>query len=136
MLSKSPVKCSTHSGYYININWPRNLGGRKKKLGKRKSLSEIFNGDNKQRRQIINRKGFKLLACISEGKILTTGDRNFKKIFIPVLFLDITSHILRREHGSTPVDGSSKMTTLDPPMRAMDMDNFLFIPPDNVPTLL
>lgn len=107
-----------------------------KKLGKRKSLSEIFNGDNKQGRQIINGKGFKLLACISEGKILTAGDRNFKKVFIPVLFLDITSHILRREHGSTPVDGSSKMTTLDPPMRAMDMDNFLFIPPDNVPTLL
>lgn len=74
--------------------------------------------------------------CVPEGKTVTVGCRNYKKVFIPVLFLDITSHILRREHGSTPVDGSSKMTTLDPPIRAMDMDNFLFIPPDNVPTLL
>ena len=67
---------------------------------------------------------------------MAAGWRSYKKVLIPVLFLDITSHILRREHGSTPVDGSSKMTTLDPPMRAMDMDNFLFMPPDNVPTLL
>lgn len=86
--------------------------------------------------EIINRKGFSLFVCIPEGQIITAGWRSYKKVLIPVLFLDITSHILRREHGSTPVDGSSKITTLDPPIRAMDMDNFLFIPPDNVPTLL
>lgn len=86
--------------------------------------------------EIINKKDFNLCACISEGKTITAGWRSYKKVLIPVLFLDITSHILRREHGSTPVDGSSRITTLDPPMRAMDMDNFLFIPPDSVPTLL
>lgn len=85
---------------------------------------------------LLNRKGVGLVASIPEDKVMTAGWTSYKKVLIPVLFLDITSHILRREHGSTPVDGSSKMTTRDPPIRAIDMDSFLFIPPDKVPTLL
>lgn len=57
-------------------------------------------------------------------------------ITVPFLFLEIISQILLREHGSTPVVGSSRITTLDPPRRAIAMDNFLFIPPDRVPASL
>lgn len=114
----------------ILTHCPRNLAGKREDLGKGRAHVGLLV------KIIINRKGFSLLVCIPESKPMTVGWRSYKKVPIPVLFLDMTSHILRREHGSTPVDGSSKMTTLDPPMRAMDMDNFLFMPPDNVPTLL
>lgn len=57
-------------------------------------------------------------------------------ITVPFLFLEIISQILLREHGSTPVVGSSSITTLDPPRRAIAIDNFLFIPPDREPASL
>ena len=46
------------------------------------------------------------------------------------------SQMLRLEQGSTPVVGSSRTTRREPPMKAMEMDSFLFIPPDRVPTRL
>lgn len=57
-------------------------------------------------------------------------------ITVPFLFLEMISQILLLEQGSTPVVGSSRITTLDPPSRAMAMDNFLFMPPDRVPASL
>lgn len=57
-------------------------------------------------------------------------------MIVPFLFLEIISQILLREHGSTPVVGSSSITTLDPPRRAIAIDNFLFIPPDREPASL
>lgn len=61
---------------------------------------------------------------------------NISLITVPFLFLEMISQILLREQGSTPVVGSSRITTLDPPRRAIAMDNFLFIPPDRVPASL
>lgn len=37
----------------------------------------------------------------------------------------------RREHGSTPLVGSSKTTVPDAPRKAMPMDSFLRVPPES-----
>lgn len=52
------------------------------------------------------------------------------------LFSITMSQILRLEQGSTPVVGSSKTTKREPPMKAMEIDSFRFMPPDRVPTSL
>lgn len=53
--------------------------------------------------------------------------------FIPALHFSITSQMLRREHGSTPLVGSSKTTVFEFPIKAMAIDSLLFIPPERAP---
>mmetsp|Transcript_23318 Transcript_23318/g.79589 ORF Transcript_23318/g.79589 Transcript_23318/m.79589 type:complete len:231 (+) Transcript_23318:1146-1838(+) len=47
-----------------------------------------------------------------------------------------TSHRLRRETGSNPAEGSSKSTTLGPPIKATAVHSLRFWPPDNCPASL
>ena len=54
----------------------------------------------------------------------------------PCLYLRMRSQMALRAQGSTPAVGSSRMTALEPPTKAMATDSFLFIPPDNVCTKL
>jgi len=50
-------------------------------------------------------------------------------IIVPALYLSSRSHIERLAYGSTPAVGSSRMTTLEPAVNAIAIDNFLCIPP-------
>ena len=53
-------------------------------------------------------------------------------LFLSVEILEITSHMNLRAWGSIPVDGSSKKTIGGFPIIAIDTDNFLLFPPDNL----
>lgn len=48
---------------------------------------------------------------------------------LPFRYLRSSSQMLRREAGSTPAVGSSKITTWEPPTKAMATESFRFIPP-------
>lgn len=54
--------------------------------------------------------------------------------FVPALYFRRTSQILRREHGSTPLVGSSRTTVFEFPIKEMAIDSLLFIPPERAPT--
>lgn len=54
--------------------------------------------------------------------------------FVPALYFRRTSQMLRREHGSTPLVGSSRTTVFEFPMNEIAIDSLLFIPPERAPT--
>lgn len=54
--------------------------------------------------------------------------------FIPALYFSRMSQMLRREHGSTPLVGSSRTTVFEFPIKEMAIDSLLFIPPERAPT--
>lgn len=62
------------------------------------------------------------------------------KIIVDCFFyeaiLDIIFHMNLLAFGSIPVDGSSKKIILGFPIIAIATDNFLLLPPDNVPESL
>lgn len=78
-----------------------------------------------------------ILTCLNSVK-QNSRKENKQRItyrsFIPVLYFRRTSQMLRREHGSTPLVGSSRTTVFEFPIKEMAIDSLLFIPPERAPT--
>lgn len=55
---------------------------------------------------------------------------------LPFFWWMMMSQMFRLEQGSTPVVGSSRTTRREPPMNAMEIDSFRFMPPERLPTRL
>mmetsp|Transcript_14291 Transcript_14291/g.29201 ORF Transcript_14291/g.29201 Transcript_14291/m.29201 type:complete len:332 (+) Transcript_14291:3232-4227(+) len=72
-----------------------------------------------------------MMAILSPKMSASSMKCVVRRMMRPLLFFCRMFHVLRLLYGSMPEVGSSKMTTLLSPIRAIPTESFLFMPPES-----